>query len=163
MAHHLCTYSEHQVCLSHPRATMARGIEGNEMSTPKATPDSAKPRSSSAKSNQKSLLGFFAKQAQPQSTTAPTSKKSNPPENRATPLELTPAPSSNSPEISSPTLPSRTKSNGVSKAKVNDRHGLPLPTSPTSSAIATDAPTVTSSPPRKVRCSAVRQWRILLS
>ena len=43
--------------------TMVRGIEGNEMSTPKQKPASAGP-----KPNQKSILGFFQKKVGPASS-----------------------------------------------------------------------------------------------
>ncbi|KAL9090621.1 MAG: hypothetical protein Q9159_001868 [Coniocarpon cinnabarinum] len=135
---------------------MPRGLEGNEVATPRPTPKASKPPPSLSKSdsrNQKSLLGFFQKQPQAAQQKIQQSSKSRSPaaSSPAAPAELTPAPSSGAPEMSSPTLPSRTKSNGPVKPSKNTAHGPQLPISPASSAIVADAPAVTSSPSRKAK------------
>lgn len=128
---------------------MARGVEGDEIATPKPTPKSSKP--SSSQSSQKTLLGFFQKQAgaAPEKKTSASSEKPRSPVKKSSPVELTPAPSSDGPEMSSPSLPSRVKpqTNGVNKSQAKGKHGLP---SPASSAITADGIAVTSSPSRKV-------------
>lgn len=143
----------HRGCSIYIRANMARGVEGNEVSTPKPPHKSSKPSSSQSngKGNQKSLLGFFQKAGQaPQNSPAALPSKPSSSTGTKPSVELTPAPSSDPPEMSSPTLPSRNKTNGASKSKKDNAHGPQLPISPASSAIATDAPAVTNSPSRKV-------------
>ncbi|KAF2218940.1 DNA mismatch repair protein Msh6 [Elsinoe ampelina] len=92
---------------------MVRGIEGNEMSTPKA-----KPTASALKSNQKSILGFFGKKSGPASSPALDKQKKAP-----TSSIPTPSPSIDTAELtSSPPLP--TKAAVISTDKENED---PLP------------------------------------
>ncbi|KAF2501654.1 DNA mismatch repair protein Msh6 [Lophium mytilinum] len=97
---------------------MVRGVEGNEMSTPK--PPKLKKATSGSQSvkNQKSILGFFQKKTDTGSSPAPASSPPDPtPIKKETPsfsskknlsvrrtaaAALTPAPSSDPPEPSSP-------------------------------------------------------------
>lgn len=120
---------------------MVRGIEGNEMSTPKPKP--SLPQSSSNK--QKSILGFFQKKGAP---TPPTSnvKQAKAPE----PYIPTPASSAELLQTSSPaSLDSSLKTGS------NKENGLPSPvTSPLreeADGAAKEGPiALTSSPSRRV-------------
>ena len=130
---------------------MGRGIEGNEIATPKTTPKTSQSAlKSSSKGNQKTLFGFFGKSA----ASAPAKPATSLPQKfspvkKVSAAELTPAPSSDGPEMSSPSLPSRTKLQtiGANKSQAHGKIGLP---SPASSAIAADAIVEASSPSRKV-------------
>ncbi|KAF2705002.1 DNA mismatch repair protein Msh6 [Pleomassaria siparia CBS 279.74] len=93
---------------------MARGIEGNEMSTPRASSQKKQPASGSqSNKNQKSILGFFQKRP----TNSPSPGPTAPTPAKKTPIStlskksftrpalksaLTPQPSSDVPEPSSP-------------------------------------------------------------
>ncbi|KAF2110445.1 muts domain V-domain-containing protein [Lophiotrema nucula] len=91
---------------------MARGIEGNEMSTPKPSSQKKKTAPASQSSNQKSILGFFQKKStnspSPAPSTPATVKKSpssslsKPSFTTAASSTLTPLPSSDAIEPSSP-------------------------------------------------------------
>ncbi|KAF2148704.1 DNA mismatch repair protein Msh6 [Myriangium duriaei CBS 260.36] len=81
---------------------MVRGIEGNEMSTPKQKPASAGP-----KPNQKSILGFFQKKTGPASS--PVAAESNKTPKSSMP---TPSPSIDALEASSPPLPAKSSQPG---------------------------------------------------
>lgn len=139
---------------------MARGIEGNEIGTKRSTP-AQKPSlpTQSCQKSQKTLLGFFKKQASTDSSTLAASGSSPittpaTPQGRPTPdAALTPAPSSDPMSSSSPAQSSRT----TSSAKDQHQNGLPSPISPTEGASA-DAFSEGSikgqdSPSRKVRPS----------
>lgn len=95
---------------------MARGIEGNEMSTPRPPTLKKSTSSSQPEKNQKTLLGFFQKKGSQSSPAAsqasdgsskapidlpkPKTKKGRVP--ASSNASLTPAPSSDAPEASSP-------------------------------------------------------------
>lgn len=121
--------------------TMARGMEGDEISSRKPKPAlSSQP--STAQKSQKTLLGFF--QQKPQAAASTRSS-----------ISLTPAPSSDPVETPTPPkhLPVRSSGNGKNK-----ENGLPSPITPATSFVA-DAGvkqeingTAVSSPSRKV-CS----------
>ncbi|KAF2436750.1 putative DNA mismatch repair protein Msh6 [Tothia fuscella] len=96
---------------------MARGIEGNEISTPKPTLKKSSSSQSSSK-NQRSILGFFSKQAS--GTPKPTF---NQPKN-ATASQLTPAPSS---DVIAPSSPIEAVVKAASGK--NKENGLPSPSS----------------------------------
>lgn len=98
---------------------MARGIEGNEVSTPKAT---LKKSSSATQSNkgQRSILGFFAKSATPTGTT-PTPTPGLP---QKSSFRSSPVPSS---DAVAPSSPIETKV--AIKSGKNKENGLPSPAS----------------------------------
>ncbi|KAF2815507.1 DNA mismatch repair protein MutS [Mytilinidion resinicola] len=117
---------------------MVRGIEGNEMSTPKPpTLKKAASASQSAKS-QKSILGFFQKKTDTGSSPAPASSPPDPTPvkketlslsskkilsvRRTATAALTPAPSSDPPEPSSPVYSETEAGRGKNK-----ENGLPSP------------------------------------
>lgn len=118
---------------------MGRGIEGSEMSTPR--PSTVKKPSSSSQSNktQKSILGFFQKKSESGSSpatkpspTLPSSAKSlviSPKKAISRPSsainDLTPAPSSDALEPSSPTYGANEYARGRNK-----ENGLPSPVTP---------------------------------
>ncbi len=90
---------------------MVRGIEGNEMSTPRSTQKKQPVSASQSAKNQKSILGFF----QRKSTNSPAPSSSDPVPAKKTPTStldkkalnkppasITPIPSSDAPELSSP-------------------------------------------------------------
>ena len=141
---------------------MARGIEGNEIASPKPSQRSSRPPSSAKSSSQgqKSLLGFFQKQTGPalKKATPSLPKQSSSNVSPGPPHELTPAPSSDAPgpEMSSPLLPSGTKVNGDSKPQKRSATGSQYLSSPASSAFTADASAVTSSPTRKVHLAIGR-------
>jgi len=97
--------------------TMARGIEGNEISTPKAT---LKKSSTSTQSNkgQRSILGFFAKSTTPSGTTT------TPKFQQKSAFGSTPAPSSDAVLPSSPIETKVALTTGKNK-----ENGLPSPLS----------------------------------
>jgi DNA mismatch repair protein MSH6 len=120
---------------------MARGIEGNEVSTPKP-PSLKKSNSSQNEKNQRTLFGFFQKkesqssQATSQASVAshkssPIPAKSSGKRNgvrQGSTTTLTPAPSSDAPAPPSPELDPTplTASNGLE----NQENGLPSPITP---------------------------------
>lgn len=53
-----CSINDHTIYFQH---TMARGIEGNEIATPRPKPTLVKQASSQSGKQQKTLLGFFQK------------------------------------------------------------------------------------------------------
>jgi DNA mismatch repair protein MSH6 len=67
---------------------MARGLEGNEVGTPKPKASLQKSSSSQSNKGQRSILGFFTKQG------SATPKPAFNPKQEATSGQLTPAPSS---------------------------------------------------------------------
>ena len=90
---------------------MVRGIEGNEMSTPRPKQKKESASASQSGKNQKSILGFFQKK----SANSPASSSSDPITARKTPTStldkkaftklpasITPIPSSDAPDLSSP-------------------------------------------------------------
>ncbi|OCK86084.1 DNA mismatch repair protein MutS [Lepidopterella palustris CBS 459.81] len=95
---------------------MARGIEGNEVSTPRPSTKKKSGPSSQSEKNQKSILGFFQKKSDAGSSPAPRSSPPEPTPTRKTSVSsskkllvgrnsaavLTPAPSSDFPQPSSP-------------------------------------------------------------
>lgn len=136
---------------------MVRGIEGNEMSTPKTSSQKKQPPSGSQSTkNQKSILGFFQKK----STNSPTPTRETPQETPTPKLSktpsavhaasLTPQPSSDPVQPSSPIRQSREISQG--KNKENGLHtSRESSDSETDRALPEISGTATSSPPRKVR------------
>lgn len=114
---------------------MARGIEGNEIATPK--PPTLKKSNSGSQSGkgQKSILGFFQKKddsaptpppksSSPAGTPRPTVKKLPTQSSRVSP-GLTPAPSSDAIQQSSPTFEASVKDEGKNK-----ENGLISPITP---------------------------------
>lgn len=96
---------------------MVRGIEGNEMSTPKPK---SKPTPSQSSKNQKTLFGFFQKKAAPSPTPASITK----PKDIDIPIP-TPTSSIGPAEISSP--PALIIEQQSAKAGGNKENGLPSP------------------------------------
>jgi DNA mismatch repair protein MSH6 len=134
-----------------PSAPMARGIEGNEVSTPKPA---AKKTVASSKSEkgQRSIVSFFQKAsistpAAPSSSTGQSTKRAV--------SRLTPAPSSDAISPSSP-------EHGLVDRSKNKENGLPSPVTPTEDVKDADRipegvdGKLDSSPSRKVRCSCCR-------
>jgi len=125
---------------------MARGIEGNEISTPK--PPSIQKSSSSSQSNpvknQKTLLGFFQKKGGPfpshtsnvnaisngafESLPTPAAKKSFKENKPVSSASLTPVPSSDAIEIPSP----QSSETRLPPEGRNKENGLPSPITPAS-------------------------------
>ena len=145
-------------------ATMVRGIEGNEMSTPRASSQKKQPPSGSQSGkNQKSILGFFqrkdADSPSPGPATAasakrtPTSSLAKKAFSRPT---LTPQPSSDAAIPSSPIRAVRDTSAGKNK-----ENGPPSPASPPDAeanrVLSEVAGVLLNSPSRKV-CSHSRHW-----
>ena len=102
-------YSVNSICLN--IAAMVRGIEGNEMSTPRPSQKKKPASASQSAKNQKSILGFFQKKSTNSPSPAPPGSSpltknvttsfgkqqlATPPQSR------TPIPSSDVPEHSSP-------------------------------------------------------------
>ncbi|KAF2264382.1 DNA mismatch repair protein Msh6 [Lojkania enalia] len=112
---------------------MARGIEGNEMSTPRQSQKKQPASGSQPNKNQKSILGFFQKSTASPSPTplsqtsakkTPTSTLSKKSFTRpAPPSTLTPTPSSDAPEPSSPL---RADDDQVEKDKENEITAVPF-------------------------------------
>lgn len=114
---------------------MARGIEGNEIATPK--PPTLKKSNSGSQSGkgQKSILGFFQKKADSAPTPLPKSSPSVetprqteqkfPTHSSRVSSSLTPAPSSDAIQQSSPTFESNIKDEGKNK-----ENGLISPITP---------------------------------
>ncbi|ORY03496.1 DNA mismatch repair protein muts [Clohesyomyces aquaticus] len=115
---------------------MVRGIEGNEMSTPRASQKKQPPSASQSGKSQKSILGFFQKK----STNSPSPAPSDPTPVKRTPASalsktaftrtgptssLTPTPSSDPAGPSSPIK--QEHESGLGKNKEN---GLPSPITP---------------------------------
>lgn len=130
---------------------MVRGIEGNEMSTPR--PSQKKQPASVPRSgkNQKSILGFFQKQstASPKSTPTGTTPAKELPTLKDLKLE-TPQPSSDPVQPSSPIRQEQVASSGKNK-----ENGLKASTVYSDTAADHSLPevegVVPSSPSRKVR------------
>ena len=145
-------------------AIMVRGVEGNEMSTPRPSQKKQPPSGSQSAKNQKSILGFFQKKStdspspapsQPtpaKQTATPTPTISKRPFSRPPP-SLTPVASSDAPEPSSP-IRQEEEDTPVAAGR-NKENGLP----PRVSTLGTETDCVTSevagvalsSPSRKVR------------
>jgi len=118
---------------------MARGIEGNELSTPRPSASKKQAPSSQSKKNQKSILGFFQKKSDAGSS--PITKSSPPAASPASTIRapiskkisagydssaaLTPAPSSDAPEPSSPVYSESDDGKGKNK-----ENGLLSPVTP---------------------------------
>lgn len=137
---------------------MARGIEGNEIATPKPTlkKSTSSASASASQKGQRTILGFFQKKggAGPASSSpaAPSTVRPSPATATRKP-GLTPAPSSDAGAPSSPPLPS----SPILKANSgkNKENGLPSPASSTPDLDADavgrqEGPEPASSPPRKV-------------
>ncbi|KAF2877020.1 DNA mismatch repair protein MutS [Massariosphaeria phaeospora] len=117
---------------------MARGIEGNEMSTPRPASQKKQPASGSQSTNQKSILGFFQKKPSNSSSPAPspsTPAKKTPVSSlskklltKSSPVSrLTPIPSSDAPEPSSPIKEEQEASVGRNKENEAARVALSSP------------------------------------
>jgi len=135
---------------------MARGIEGNEIATPK--PQLKKSTSSlsasQSQSKQKSILGFFQKKTG--AAASPSSSTVKPSPALDGPSTFTQAPSSDVGDRSSPPLVSSPIARVTDgKNKENGMAFLVLPrwTSNANTAVDPEGPHFTSSPPRKVRHS----------
>jgi len=136
-----------------PSPPMARGIEGNEVSTPKPA---AKKTVASSKSEkgQRSIVSFFQRAAN-STPTAPSSSARQSSKHVASPL--TPAPSSDAVGPSSPEHSPRL----VDRSK-NKENGLPSPVTPAEDVRGADRipegvdGKLDSSPSRKVRYSCYR-------
>lgn len=142
---------------------MVRGVEGNEMSTPRPSQRKQPPSGSQSAKNQKSILGFFQKK----STNSPSPAPSQPTPVKQTPTptlsknsfsrpppSITPVPSSDAPEPSSPTR--QEEEDTPVAAGRNKENGLPLhvftPGTETDRVASEVAGVALSSPSRKV-CS----------
>jgi DNA mismatch repair protein MSH6 len=151
-------------------AIMVRGIEGNEMSTPRASSQKKQPASGSQSTkNQKSILGFFQKKStnsptptrdtkSTQGTPTPTLSKA-PSATHA--LSLTPQPSSDPAQPSSPIRQGRGTSQG--KNKENGLHAsATYPNPQTDRALPEITDIAVSSPSRKV-CLSHRDLLAILT
>ena len=138
---------------------MVRGVEGNEMSTPRPSQKKQPASASQSAKNQKSILGFFQKKSTNSPSPAPsdaTPVKKTPTSTLATrafakpSAAITPVPSSDAPDYSSPikqereSTVGRNKENGLSsiieQLDTVTNHDLSEP-----------ADVALSSPSRKVR------------
>lgn len=102
---------------------MVRGIEGNEMSTPK--PTTKKTPTSSAGGKQASILGFFAKKATPTAVPSRPALKPTPAHIKS---NLTPVPSSD--PVEPPSSAIKSTSTLVTSPGINKENGLPSPVTP---------------------------------
>lgn len=144
---------------------MVRGVEGNEMSTPRPSQKKQPPSGSQSTKNQKSILGFFQKK----STNSPSPAPSQPTPAKQTPTptlskrsfprpppSLTPVPSSDAIEPSSPIRQEEVTPVATGRNKEN---GLPLcistPDTETDRVVSEVAGVALSSPSRKVRPGCV--------
>jgi hypothetical protein len=142
-------------------ASMVRGVEGNEMSTPRPSQKKQPPPSSQSAKSQKSILGFFQKK----STNSPSPAPSQPTPAKQTPTptlskksfsrpppSLTPIPSSDAPEPSSP-IRKHEEDTPVATGR-NKENGLPpqiyTPNTETDRVVSEVAGVALSSPSRKV-------------
>lgn len=149
--------------------SMVRGVEGNEMSTPRPSQKKQPPSSSQSAKNQKSILGFFQKK----STNSPSPVPSRPTPAKQAPAptlskqsfsrpppSLTPVPSSDAPEPSSPI---RQHEEETPAAGRNKENGLPprilTPGLKTDRIASEVAGVALSSPSRKV-CKFIAPRRI---
>lgn len=140
---------------------MVRGVEGNEMSTPRASQKKQLPSGSQSAKNQKSILGFFQKK----STISPSSASSHPTPAKQTststlsansfnrpPPSLTPVPSSDAPEPSSPVRHDEEDTPVVGRNKENGLlPRISTPDTETDRVASEVAGVALSSPSRKVR------------
>lgn len=147
---------------------MVRGVEGNEMSTPRPSQKKQPSAGSQSAKNQKSILGFFQKK----STNSPSPVPSQPTPVKQTPTptlskkpfsrpppSLTPVPSSDAPEPSSPIrhheedtpIAGRNKENGLLSR-------ITSPGTETDRIVSEVAGVALSSPSRKVRTLFVPRW-----
>lgn len=133
---------------------MARGIEGKE-------PSSTQGPSQSSKKNQKTLLGFFQKTPVSAANPAPKASLARTTQGCAQNSigNLTPAPSSDAAEMSSPV---RIENKPIAVRGKSKENGLPSPVSPGDDFNKTDPVQDStkgsqySSPVRKVSCYCVR-------
>jgi hypothetical protein len=155
-----------QILTPHPSnrctetASMVRGVEGNEMSTPRPSQKKQPTSGSQSAKNQKSILGFFQKK----STNSPSPAPSQPTPAKQTPTStlskksfsrpppsLTPVPSSDAIEPSSPI---RQEEEDTPVAGRNKENGLPprttTPDTETDRVVSEVAGVALSSPSRKV-------------
>lgn len=146
---------------------MVRGVEGNEMSTPRPSQKKQPPSASQSGKGQKSILGFFQKKPSnspsPAPSTPATVKKTPVSKLSKTaftrqPASITPVPSSDAPVPSSPikeepeSIVGRNKENGLSSS-VNEGD-------PEVDHISLEVAGVAfSSPSRKVRTWQDRYWK----
>jgi DNA mismatch repair protein MSH6 len=136
--------------------TMVRGIEGNEMSTPRASQKKKPPPSASQSSkSQKSILGFFQKKSTNSPSPAPspaTTAKTTPQTSfskKAFTKALSPQPSSDPALPSSPIKQEQNTSSG--KNKENGLHSpVEYPGVEADRALLEVAGVAVSSPARKV-------------
>lgn len=141
---------------------MVRGVEGNEMSTPRPSQKKQLPLSSQSAKGQKSILGFFQKK----STNSPSPAPSQPTPAKQTPTPtsskksfsrpppaLTPVASSDAPEPSSPIR--QVEEDTPVAAGRNKENGLPsrasTPRTETDRVASEVAGVALSSPSRKAR------------
>ena len=143
--------------------TMARGVEGNEMSTPRASQKKQPASASQSAKGQKSILGFFQKKSTNSPSPAPSDATpvNKTPTSRLAkkafndpPAAITPVPSSDAPDYSSPIKQEheltirrgRNKENGVLLHVLKSD-------STTDSVLPEPADVTPSSPTRKVRAT----------
>lgn len=146
---------------------MVRGVEGNEMSTPRPSQKKQPPLSSQSAKGQKSILGFFQKKSA--NSPSPASSQPTPVKQTPTPTlskksfsrpppALTPVASSDAPEPSSPVR--QEEEDTPVAAGRNKENGLPsrvsTPGTETDRVASEVAGVALSSPSRKVR----RQHRL---
>jgi DNA mismatch repair protein MSH6 len=140
---------------------MVRGVEGNEMSTPRPSQKKQPPSSSQSAKGQKSILGFFQKKSTNSPSPAPS--QSTPAKQTPTPTlakksfsrpppALTPVASSDAPEPSSPVR--QEEEDTPVAAGRNKENGLPsrvsTPGTETDRVASEVAGVALSSPSRKV-------------
>lgn len=134
---------------------MARGIEGNEMATPKSA-SLKKSNSIKTDKSQRSILGFFQKKSAATPSTGSAVKAELSTATPQRPLDFTPAPSSDAIQPSSPLGNVTMKRE---KDEKNKENGLPSPMSATEVGADKDilkegVDKAFSSPSRKVRLDA---------
>jgi DNA mismatch repair protein MSH6 len=139
---------------------MARGIEGNEMSTPRPSQKKQPASGSQSNKNQKSILGFFQKKStdspSPAPFSTPTATKQTPTSaltkksfTKVTTSTVTPTPSSDAIEPSSPI---KHEDVGDEKNKENGLHSpVTLPDEEANCVSSEVAGVGVNSPSRKVR------------
>ncbi|KAI4692160.1 uncharacterized protein J4E84_003128 [Alternaria hordeiaustralica] len=119
---------------------MVRGVEGNEMSTPRASQKKQPASASQSAKGQKSILGFFQKKSTNSPSPAPsdatpvnktpTSKLAKKAFDKP-PAAITPVPSSDAPDYSSPIKQEHELTVGRNKENILAKHTDAIPSSPT--------------------------------
>lgn len=141
-------------------SAMVRGIEGNEMSTPRASQKKQPASASRSANNQKSILGFFQKKTTDSPSPAPSdttpARESSAPKFSKTLVTksvptLTPQPSSDPAQPSSPIQQERVANSG--KNKENGSHASTASLNSVADNVLSEVAGLASSPSRKVASS----------